>query len=54
MDIRQFMIRKSICDSRRVENISGKRLRIEVQPAQTSGIERVKSFVNIRLHCIVS
>jgi len=38
MDIRQFMKRKSISDSRIVENISDKRLWIEVQPAQTNGI----------------
>jgi len=41
MDIRQFM-KKSISDSRSVENISDRRLRIEVQPAQTNGEERVK------------
>jgi len=54
MDIRQFVKRKSISDSRSVEKISDKRLRIEVQPAQTKGLERVKRFVNVRLHCIVS
>jgi len=32
MDMRQFMKSKSISDSRSVENISDKRLRIEVQP----------------------
>ena len=53
MDIRQFMKRKSISDSRSVENISEKRLRIEFQPAQTNGEERVKRFVNVHLHCIV-
>jgi len=37
MDIRQFMKRKSTSDSRSVENISDKRLQIEVQPAQTNG-----------------
>ena len=42
MDIRQFMKRKSISDSQSVENISEKRLSIEVQPAQTNGVERVK------------
>jgi len=31
------MKRKSISDSRSVENISDKRLKIEVQPAQTNG-----------------
>jgi len=40
MDIRQFIKRESICDSRNVENISDKRLRIEVQPAQTNGLVR--------------
>jgi len=54
MDIMQFMKRKSISDSRSVENISDKRLRIEVRPAQTNGVERVKRFVNVHLHCIVS
>jgi len=54
MDIRLFTKRKSISDSRSAENISDKRLRIEVQPAQTTGIERVKRFVNVHLHCIVS
>jgi len=42
MDIRHFMRRKNISDSRSVENITDKRLRIEVQPAQTNGVERVK------------
>jgi len=46
--------KKSISASRSVENVSDKRLRIEVQPAQTNGIERVKHFVNIHLHGIVS
>ena len=54
MDIRQFMKRKSISDSRSVENISDKRLRIEFQPAQSNEVERVKRFVNVHLHCIVS
>ena len=52
MDSRQFMKSKRISDSRDAENISDKRLRIEVQPAQTNGGERVKRFVNIHLHCI--
>ena len=46
--------RKSISDSRSVENISDSRLRIEVQAARNSGIERVKRFVNVHLLCIVS
>jgi len=54
MDIRVFMKRKSISNCRSVENISDKRLRIEVQPAQTNGIERTKHFVNVHLHRIVS
>jgi len=54
MDIRQFMKGKIIAVSRSVENISDKILRIEVQPAQTNGVERVERFVNVRLHCIVS
>ena len=54
MDIKQFMKRKGIPDSRSVENISDKRLRIEVQQAQTNGLERLKSFVNVHLHCIIS
>jgi len=54
MDIRQFMKRKSISDSRSVENISDKRLKREVQQTQTNGIERLKRFVNVHLHCIVS
>jgi len=54
MDIRQFLKRKSICDSRNVENNSDKRLRIEVQTEQTNGEERVKRFVNVYLHCIVT
>jgi len=44
---------KSISDSRSVQNVSDKRLRIEVQPLQTNGVERVKRFVNVHLHCIV-
>jgi len=44
---------KSISDSRSVENISDKRLRIEVQPAQANGLERTKRFVNVHLHFIV-
>jgi len=51
MDIRQFMKRKSISDSRSAED---KRLRIEVRPAQTNGAKRVKCFVNVHLHCIAS
>jgi len=54
MDIRVFMKKKSISNSRSVQNISDKRLRIEVQPAQTTGVERTKRFVNVHLHCIVS
>jgi len=45
---------KNISDNRSAENISDKRLRIEVQLAQTNGEERVKHFVNVHLHCIVS
>jgi len=48
------MKRKGIPDSRSVENISDKRLIIEVQLAQIKGVERVKRFVNVNLHCIVS
>jgi len=48
------MKRKSISASRSVKNISDKRLRIKVQPAQTNGVERVKHFVNVHLHGIVS
>jgi len=54
MDIEQFMKRKSISGGRSVENFSDKRLRTEVQPAQTNVVEGVKFFVNVRLHCIVS
>jgi len=54
MDIRVFMKRKSVANSRSVENISDKGLRIEVQSAQTNGVERTKRFVNVHLHCIVS
>jgi len=54
MDIRQFIKRKGISDSRSVEKISDKRLRIEVQSAQTNGVDRVKRFVNDQLHSIVS
>jgi len=45
---------KSISESRSVGNISYKRLRIEVQPVQTNGVERMKRFVNVHSHCIVS
>jgi len=48
------MKRKNISDNRSAENISNKRLRIEVQPAQTNWVERTKRFVNVYLHCIVS
>jgi len=48
MDIRECMKRKSISDSRNVENISDKRLRIEVQPAQINGVERAKRFVDVQ------
>ena len=54
MGIRQFMKRKSISGSRSVENISDKRWRTEVQPIQTNGVERVKRFVNVHLHCALS
>ena len=53
MDVRQFM-KKNISDSRSVQTISDRRLRIEVQAAQNNGVERVKRFVNVYLHCIVS
>jgi len=53
MYISQFMIRKSISDSRSLENFSDKRLRIEVQPAQTNAEERVQRFVNVHWNCIV-
>jgi len=36
MDIRQFMNRKSISDSRSIENIPDYTLRSEVQPAQAN------------------
>jgi len=36
------MIRKIISDSQSVENISESRLSIEVQPAHTNRVERVK------------
>jgi len=52
--IRQFIKRKSLSDSRKVENISDARLRLEVQPAQTNAVERVKPFMNVNLHFIVS
>jgi len=48
------MKRDSISDRRSAENISDKRLRTGTQPAQTNGMERVKRFVNVHLHCIVS
>ena len=50
MDIRQFMKRKSISDSWNEENVSDKRLWIEVQPPQTNELERVKRFVNVHVH----
>jgi len=53
MDIGQFFEKESISDNRSVENISDKRLRIEVQRAQTNGVERVNRFLDIHLHCIV-
>jgi len=52
--MRRCMKRKSISDSRSAEKISDKRIRIEIQPAQTNGVERIRRFVNIHLHCIVS
>jgi len=54
MDIGQLMKRKSFSDNRSEENILEKRFRIEVQPAQTNGLERVMRFVNVHLRCIVS
>jgi len=42
--------KKTHFDSRSVKNISDKRLRIDVQPSQTNGVERVKRFVNNYLH----
>ena len=44
----------SVSDSRSVENILDKRLRIKVQPEQTNVVEREKRFVNVHLHVIVS
>jgi len=29
-------------------------LRIEVQPSQTIGLERVKHFLNVHVHCTIS
>ena len=37
MDIRQFMKRKNISDSRSVKNISDKRLKIDLHPEQSNG-----------------
>jgi len=54
VDTRQFIKRKSISNSRSVESISDKRLRIEIQPAQTNGVKMVKCFMNVRFHCIVN
>jgi len=45
--------KKSVSDSRSVENILDKRLRIEVQPTQTNVVERVNRFVNVHLHGII-
>ena len=53
-DIGQLIKRKSFSDIRSVENILDKRWRIDVQPAQANGVERVMRFVNVDLHCIVS
>jgi len=39
MDITQFTKRKSVSNSRSVENILDKRLRTDVQPAQTNGVK---------------
>jgi len=50
MDNRQFMTRKSISDSRNVENISDKRLRIEVQSAEINGVESIV-WRPFALHC---
>jgi len=49
MDIRQFMKRKTISTKHFRQKIE-----IEVQPAQTDAVERVKRFMNVHLHCIVS
>jgi len=43
------MKRKIVSDTRSVETISDKRLRIEVQPAQANGVDGVKRFVNVHL-----
>jgi len=43
-------MKKSISDSRSVENVWDKRLRIDFQPAQTNGVARAKRFVNVHLH----
>ena len=50
IDIKQFMKRKSISDSWNEEDITDKRLKIEVQPPQTNELDRVKRFVNVHLH----
>jgi len=55
MDIRQFMKRKSISDSRIVENISGKKkCELRFNQHTPMDIERVKSFANVHLHCVIS
>ena len=53
MDIGQFFEKERISDNISVENISNKILRTEVERAPTNGVERVKRFVNVHLHCIV-
>jgi len=47
IDVREFMKIKRISDTRSVENVLDKRLRIEVEPAHTDGVERGKRFVNV-------
>jgi len=53
MDIRQFMNRKIIFDSRSVENMSDHTLRSEVQPAQANdqGHRRAAEFNGALLPC---
>jgi len=53
MDIKQMKRKKTFLIAKE-QKIFQKRLRFEVLPAKTNGVERESSFVNVHLDCIIS
>jgi len=53
MEIKQMKRKKTFLIAKE-QKIFQKRLRFEVLPAQTNGVERESSFMNVHLDCIIS